>query len=343
MPIRIRSALFFTLALSFGLFSAPLVEIEAFASFAFQVPEGRLVKGSGPRIYLVDTGRRRLIPNETTIEALDVGPIIQLGNAELNAIPLGSPYPTLPGPLIQSDAPLPVGTEPEVFFVQSGKRRLIPDRNTLYSLDLGDVISIPDADLRSITLWAAFPKLPGSLIKGTAAEVYQIQQGKRRLVPYSQGVGMLQGVKTVPDNVLNSLPLGTPYQSVSSNAPAQLSTSLMVCWFRNDEFGRPYSQTFGHTGDNRHNQEGINGAGAYSLSDPSGRIYEVIYNCQGPHCGWSSNPDGGYHGKVEVNAHGSSFSWRRSWGGHPVGETYTAKYEVPRKILASTCPAGSHP
>lgn len=343
MQFQVRRLLLLTFAISFGFLGALTVRAINFVPLAFQVPEGRLVKGPGPRIYLVDTGRRRLISNETTIEVLDVGPVLQLSNAELNAIPLGEPYPNLPGPLIQSDASLPIGTDPEVFFVQAGKRRLIPDRTTYHSLDLGDVVTIPDRDLRSITLWAVFPKLPGSLIKGSGPEVFQIEKGKRRLVPYSQGSVMLGEAKTVADTVLNTLPLGSPYHPVVSATPPQVSANVIVCWFRNDEFGRQYSQTFGHTGDNRHNQTGINAAGAYSLSDPTGRIYSVTYNCQGPHCGWSSNPDGGYGEKVQINVYGSSFSWRRNWGGHPVGETYTAMYEVPRKILATTCPAGSHP
>ncbi len=58
-------------------------------------PDGTLVKGSGPQIYLIEKGLRRLIPDLKTVEKLGLNQsnIVTIDDSALKSIPLGSPIP----------------------------------------------------------------------------------------------------------------------------------------------------------------------------------------------------------------------------------------------------------
>lgn len=303
------------------------------AARAIQSPhEGKLVKGSTANVYLIEAGRKRLVPDARTIELLDLGPIVVIPDPELNAIPTGARYPALTGLIVKSDKPLALGTEPEIFLIQNAQKRLLPNIETIYYLDLGDIKVLPDAELQSLVVGLPFPALPGSILKGSAPEVFQIEAGKRRLIPFPAE----SAVKVVPNRVLNAVPLGTPFNAIGTPA-APVSTNFITCWFSRDEFHNEYSQTFGFTSENRHYLPEITAGGAFSLSDLTGHITRVDHRCQSQHCGWTNDDN------PAIVIKGASFEWHRKYGGLAVGETYTAFYEVPRKVLASACPAGSHP
>lgn len=56
-------------------------------------PDGTLVKGSGPQIYLIQNGLRCLIPDLKTLQNLGFNQsnVVTIDNSTLNSIPLGSP------------------------------------------------------------------------------------------------------------------------------------------------------------------------------------------------------------------------------------------------------------
>ena len=108
-------------------------------------------------------------------------------------------------------------------------------------------------------------------------------------------------------------------------------------WFKEDESGRPYAQTFSHVSQNRHNQAAVNTSGQYNLGDSSGRIYRVDFRCEGEFCGFNYNPDGGYSSNTTIIDGGRSFIWRRRWDGRPSTEFYTAYYEVQRRVCVRNC------
>ncbi len=66
------------------------------SSFPF-FPDGTLIKGSGPDIYLIENGVRRLIPDMETFNAMGLnwGNIINVDQQRLVDIPLGVPPPSI--------------------------------------------------------------------------------------------------------------------------------------------------------------------------------------------------------------------------------------------------------
>src|SRR3972149_1850976 len=65
---------------------------QSFSSF----PNGTLIKGSGPEIFIIEKGVRRLIPDMETFNAmgLNLNNIINVDNQKVGTVPLGIPLPT---------------------------------------------------------------------------------------------------------------------------------------------------------------------------------------------------------------------------------------------------------
>jgi hypothetical protein len=320
-------------------------QIICLQSNVYSQVEGKLVKAGGPQIYLIESGRKRLIQDEATIKALDLGEIQQVTNAVLVGFPVGAAFPKINSPLIQSDKRPEPNREPEVYFVTNAKRRLIPDSITVRNLDLGFIDIIPDADLRSITRGVDLPSIPTSMIKGSGADIYVIRAGRKRRLPFSQAISSDERITILADAVLNSIPNAEEQYLSISNAitPSPQNAQTILCWFDRDEQGRLYSQTFGYTSQDKHDANTeqnppVEAGGAFTISDITGKIYNVVYGCKGPYCGWSTISE-----PYEIINNGTSFMWRSRWGGRPIAEYHTAYYKVPRRIIGSTCPAGSEP
>jgi hypothetical protein len=64
------------------------------SSFPF-FQDGTLIKGSGPDIYLIENGVRRLIPDMETFKAMGFnwGSVINIDDQKLGDVPLGAPVP----------------------------------------------------------------------------------------------------------------------------------------------------------------------------------------------------------------------------------------------------------
>lgn len=58
-------------------------------------PNGTLIKGSGPDIYLIENGVRHLMPDMGTFDAmgLNLGNVINIDDQKLGSIPFGVPFP----------------------------------------------------------------------------------------------------------------------------------------------------------------------------------------------------------------------------------------------------------
>jgi hypothetical protein len=112
------------------------------------------IKGSGPEVFLVVAGKRRWIPDEITFDALglDWQAIRTVSDQRLNGIPRGEDYPSLPGKLLK-------GSSTEVFLLERGKRRWIPDEATFNAmgLDWQAVRVISDELLNSIPRGPDYP------------------------------------------------------------------------------------------------------------------------------------------------------------------------------------------
>ncbi len=109
-------------------------------------------------------------------------------------------------------------------------------------------------------------------------------------------------------------------------------------WERQDANGQRYAHTYPPIRtENRHGRADIIVSGTLALQVPEARVYNVEYSCVGYSCGWSYNPNGGYAPSVQIAGDGQSFTWFRRWDGDPALETYTALYEVPRRVCVRNC------
>jgi hypothetical protein len=101
------------------------------------------------RVYLVSQGQRHYIPDPKTLDVLGIKSQIKSASSEqINAIPLSQPIPSLSSKFIQK-----AGTG-QVFMIEAGKRRYVPDPETLQALHVskGDVAGINDSEAESIPL-----------------------------------------------------------------------------------------------------------------------------------------------------------------------------------------------
>lgn len=115
-------------------------------------PEGSLIKGLGPQVYLISNGLKRWIVDEKAFNGL------QLNWAKINTVDEGilSQYPT--GSEIKSgntypDGLLIKGSTPEVYLIAKSKRRWIPDETTFNTLGLAwqNIFIISDEKLEHIS------------------------------------------------------------------------------------------------------------------------------------------------------------------------------------------------
>lgn len=115
--------------------------------------EGFVVRGSAPAQYLMQGGKRRLIPDAMTYDALGLLTVINstITDAELAALPLGDPLPhqnIADGSLVRSP------TTSAVYYVRSLQRQVVPLPATLQTLGLyGQRITwVTDATLSTMPI-----------------------------------------------------------------------------------------------------------------------------------------------------------------------------------------------
>ena len=108
------------------------------------------------RVYDVFGGKRHYIPNPATLDALGVSKQIKvLSDSVLDAIPAGSDLPALSSRVIQK------ASTGEVFVLESGKRRHVPDPETLKSMQISpaQIQGLPDASADAFPLGTPLPHL----------------------------------------------------------------------------------------------------------------------------------------------------------------------------------------
>ncbi len=136
--------------------------INRIASAPNSYPDGALIEGSGPAVYVMQGGRRRWIPDPATFAAMGyvMSMVQRVSDAAMNAIPLG--------------APIPAGTSgPPTFSsgVRSGNGRV---QSSSQSLNLAQLQSIAQTNPSSLTpsQWStlqAAGTIPSTLPYGSAS------------------------------------------------------------------------------------------------------------------------------------------------------------------------------
>jgi endonuclease/exonuclease/phosphatase family metal-dependent hydrolase len=116
------------------------------------------------------------------------------------------------------------GSAPEVYLVQRGRRRWIPNPATLQCFGGWDVVQvIDDSELEGIPGGVPLPSLAdGMLIQGTGPKVYLMQGCKRRWVPDPDTLATLGGwerVVSVSERDLQNIAEDFPLPSVVTGPP----------------------------------------------------------------------------------------------------------------------------
>ena len=106
-------------------------------------------------VYYVFSGKRHYVPNPATLEALGFSKQVRLvPETEVSAIPPGEPIPALISRIVAK------GGTGQVFMIEAGKRRYIPDPDTMRALHITkeQVKYLPDAAADVIPLGDPLPR-----------------------------------------------------------------------------------------------------------------------------------------------------------------------------------------
>jgi len=162
----------------------------------------RLVKGSSPAVYLIDQGKKYLIPNPSLFNqwGFKWSEIRLVSDSLLASIPSA---PTL--------TRLAKGSSPAVYLIDQGKKYLIPNPFTFnhWGFYWSDIRTLSDSFLSSI------PSAPTitRLAKGSSKAVYFLENGKKRLIPNPSTFRRLgfqwSSVRTLSDSLISSIPTGS--------------------------------------------------------------------------------------------------------------------------------------
>ena len=152
-------------------------------------PPVTFVRGTtDPQVYIVSAGTRRLVPDSETLAYLLAGQAVRtLSDADLAALPLGTPLPTRKnGALLTQKfaAPPPAIV---VYYMANGLRRRIVDLATQLGLVQAgsQILTVELSDLSAISEGAPLPtRSEGTLYQGTGKTfAYAIQGGKKLAFP----------------------------------------------------------------------------------------------------------------------------------------------------------------
>jgi hypothetical protein len=125
------------------------------------IAEGALIKSSTrPEIWLIEGGKRRWIPDAPTLVSRWTWEQVKvLSDDEVNAIPLGAPYPSVLGGREWPEGSLVKGSGPEIYVIRSGQRHWIPDESTFTAsgFDWNKIQVISDPELNAIPVGPALP------------------------------------------------------------------------------------------------------------------------------------------------------------------------------------------
>ena len=162
----------------------------------------RLVKGSSPAVYLIDQGKKHLIPNPSMFNQWG----FKWSQIHLVSDSLLASTPSAP-PLTR----LVKGSSKAVYLIDQGKKYLIPNPSTFnhWGFHWSEIRTLSDSFLSSIP---SAPTLT-RLAKGSSKAVYFLENGKKRLIPNPSTFRRLgfqwSSVRTLSDSLISSIPTGS--------------------------------------------------------------------------------------------------------------------------------------
>jgi hypothetical protein len=116
---------------------------------------GALVRGSENKVYWMENGQRRHIPDPETFNLMGLNwdAIQQISDGDLNDIPQSGSLPS------RKNGALVRGSENKVYWMENGQRRHIPNPETFNAMGLNwaAIQNVSDADLNMIPLGSPLP------------------------------------------------------------------------------------------------------------------------------------------------------------------------------------------
>lgn len=157
---------------------------EALSRLNIDHPNGSLIKGSGPAIYLLENGQKRHIPTwEIFVSRFKSSDVVRVSDYELGPYPQGSNVLFREGLLAKSsDSPI-------VYAISDGQKRAIASAQVFERLGYrwANIWNIPSSQLNmhltGDVIDNASTHPSGTLIKGSGPDVYYIENGEKKHVP----------------------------------------------------------------------------------------------------------------------------------------------------------------
>ena len=192
----------------------------------FSPPEGSLIRGSGPAVYVAQGGTLRHLPNLATLQARGHrwGDVNGLPDSYIAPIGRGKPVLNImtTGFLIKGAAGA------AAYVMDGGAKRHITSLDTLNGCgyNWGAIYVLPDDSVNSIPTGPqlsggpcpTFSPPDGSLIVGSAPEVYYTNAGLKRHVPNVETLNAFRlsfaNLDWVPSYYVNALNTGHPLLNI---------------------------------------------------------------------------------------------------------------------------------
>jgi hypothetical protein len=183
--------------------------------------QGSLVKGPGPEVFVVDNGARRHILNEGVLATCGYGAsqIYHLSSGTLQSVPSGAALGGSPCPkFVPASGQLLKGSGPQVYLVQEGIKRHIPNEATFSARGyrFGNVDTVDDRYVASLPIGHSVVDVlaQGNLLQGTGPSVYVMHEGTKRHI-LSEGAFNACGyrwdaVQRIAGGPLAGIPTGAP-------------------------------------------------------------------------------------------------------------------------------------
>lgn len=205
--------------------NAVTVSAREIAYYPMSVPvplmNGRAYKGPDGVVWFVDNRRRVAVPDVTALAPLGITPerIRTTTAAALATVPLALATATLPATTHYEGALLKSAVTGELWVMERGVRRPVPDTWTLDSrgLDALDAIAVTEEQMAAEgfpALGAVLLTQDGPVVKDGAGRLYVVSNGTRRSIPnwaihknYGYGSAL---ITRAPATVLSRLPAGAP-------------------------------------------------------------------------------------------------------------------------------------
>ncbi len=179
-------------------------------------PDGTLIRGSGPAIYVIEHGAKRHISSWSIFVNLGytTSMVKKISNSGLsyyytNGNNWTSTSSHASGVLIRA------GGSAAVYRIEDGQRRRIKSREMFIrnGFSFSNVVSVSPSEMSNYSDGADIVYPDGTLLKGTGAEIYVIEYGNKRLISPLSFVNLgytLSNIITISDSDLtNNYPDGS--------------------------------------------------------------------------------------------------------------------------------------